>query len=72
MQFKQKLMLLPFLPVLISCLLLTQQAVKSCKAVDTSGRLVIKIGMITVNSALVHELQKKRSATAGFYKLRRS
>ncbi|WP_136679102.1 methyl-accepting chemotaxis protein [Neptunomonas sp. XY-337] len=66
MQFKQKLMLLVFLPVLISCLLLTQQVVKSYKAVDASGRLAINIELITVNSALVHELQKERGATAGF------
>ncbi|RVU32564.1 methyl-accepting chemotaxis protein [Neptunomonas marina] len=66
MQFKQKLMLLVFLPVLVSSLLLIQQVMKSYRAVDNSTRLAVDIELITVNSALVHELQKERGATAGF------
>lgn len=66
LSFKYKLLLLIALPVLISTILLVQQVLNSYKVNQQSGELSIYTALVTVNSALVHELQKERGATAGF------
>lgn len=64
--FKYKLAILIALPVLISTLMLAQQVLDSYDTRNQSQRIATYTHLATVNSSLVHELQKERGATAGF------
>ena len=64
--FKYKLLALISLPVLISAFLLVSQVYQSYWVSYQSEKLASYVELVTVNSALVHELQKERGATAGF------
>ena len=66
LSFKYKLLLLIALPVFISTLLLVKQVINSYTQNQQAGELSVYTELLTVNSALVHELQKERGATAGF------
>ncbi|MGY8869610.1 MAG: methyl-accepting chemotaxis protein [Pseudomonadales bacterium] len=66
LSFKYKLLLLIALPVLISTVMLLKQVLNSYSVSQQSGELALYTQLTTVNSALVHELQKERGATAGF------
>lgn len=66
LSFKYKLLLLVALPVLISTALLVQQVINSFQIKQHTAELLIDTVLVTVNSGLVHELQKERGATAGF------
>jgi methyl-accepting chemotaxis protein len=66
LSFKYKLLLLIALPLLISTAMLLKQVLHSYSVSDQSRELAVYTQLTTVNSALVHELQKERGATAGF------
>ena len=66
LSFTYKLLLLIALPVFISTLMLIKQVVNSYSVSEQSRELAIYTELVTANSALVHELQKERGATAGF------
>lgn len=66
LSFKYKLLMLITLPVLISTVLLVKQVINSYTVNQQTGELSIYTALVTVNSALVHEVQKERGATAGF------
>ena len=66
LSFKYKLLLLIALPVLISTVLLVKQVINSYTVNQQAGELSVYTLLVTVNSSLVHELQKERGATAGF------
>lgn len=66
LSFKYKLLLLIALPVLISSVMLLKQVLNSYSVSQQSGELALYMQLTTTNSALVHELQKERGATAGF------
>ncbi|SIS57228.1 methyl-accepting chemotaxis protein [Neptunomonas antarctica] len=66
LSFTYKLLLLIALPVFISTVMLVAQVVNSYSVSGESRELAIYTELVTVNSALVHELQKERGATAGF------
>lgn len=64
--FKSKLILLvtpAILGLIVFCLILIKQQLQ---IVNTSKDIALLTQLSTVNSALVHELQKERGATAGF------
>lgn len=64
--FKYKLLLLLFFPILISGILLTEKVLNSYNVSQRSAQVQVFTELATVNSALVHELQKERGTTAGF------
>lgn len=66
LSFKYKLVLLMLLPVLVSGFLLVQQVLHSVGVSKRSAQVEVYTELATVNSALVHELQKERGTTAGF------
>ena len=66
LSFKYKLLMLIALPVLISTVMLVKQVLQSYSVSQQSEELSLYTELTTVNSALVHELQKERGATAGF------
>lgn len=69
LSFKYKLVLLMLLPVLVSGFLLVQQVLHSVGVSKRSAQVEVYTELATVNSALVHELQKERGTTAGFWVL---
>ncbi|SFG23302.1 methyl-accepting chemotaxis protein [Neptunomonas qingdaonensis] len=66
LSFKYKLLLLIVFPVLVSTLLLVREVINSYTVNQQTGEISVYTELVTVNSALVHELQKERGATAGF------
>ena len=66
LRFKYKLLLLIALPLLISTAMLLKEVLDSYSVSHQSGEVAVYTQLTTVNSALVHELQKERGATAGF------
>ncbi len=64
--FRNKLLLLIAFPFLVSAVLLFNLVLNSYGASQNSQRLSAYTELVTISSALVHELQKERGATAGF------
>ena len=66
LSFTYKLLLLIVFPVLVSTFLLVNEVINSYTVNQQTGEISVYAELVTVNSALVHELQKERGATAGF------
>lgn len=66
LSFRYKLIFLIALPLLLSVAFLTKEIANSYQVSQKNDLLVIYTKLVTVNSQLVHELQKERGATAGF------
>lgn len=66
LRFKYKLLLLIAVPVVVSAFFLATEVLKSYDRSSQSKSLVSYTEFVTISSALVHELQKERGATAGF------
>ncbi|WP_299179244.1 methyl-accepting chemotaxis protein [uncultured Neptuniibacter sp.] len=66
MKFKNKLILLVSLPLLAFVILVGMTIVANVKLKSETDTLERLVGFVTKSSALVHELQKERGATAGF------
>lgn len=66
LRFKYKLLLLIAVPVVVSVFFLVAEVLKTYEHSRQSQSLVSYTEFVTISSALVHELQKERGATAGF------
>ena len=66
LSFQYKLVFLIALPLLLSVAFLSKEIAASYQISHKNDLLVIYTELVTVNSHLVHELQKERGATAGF------
>ena len=67
MTLKQKLILLAIIPLLSVILFSSTLIHKSFQVKDNSNALQVLMQLAVANSELVHELQKERGLTAGFY-----
>jgi len=66
LQFKNKLVLLMSIPLIVSALLIADELSQAWVNAVDSENLVANMSLTRMNSELVHELQKERGATAGF------
>ena len=66
LKFKNKLILLISIPLMVSALLISDELSTAWVNAIDSENLVTNMSLSRMNSELVHELQKERGATAGF------